>query len=168
MLIVRYEQASSQTAPDVIKIGLVMRGLKDEVVRTISVLHAGLLDDLCRSSREKAWQIMISRDALVGPDGMGVRQGSVDASKREIDDADVVLRLERDGLIDGGDDFAVAAAAVLVNDTQIDQIRARSHAFQRPRDHEAGGVRAVSGNDTGNVRSMSEASPPVPPVKSWL
>ena len=57
--------------------------------------------------------------------------GLVDrAAQRKIDHADVVFRFQSDRLVDGGDHHAVGAGAILVQNSQVDDVRARSDALE--------------------------------------
>ncbi len=69
---------------------------------------------------------------------------------RQVDDADVVRHAVGDGPLEGGDDVADDAAAVLIEDFQADQVRRRRDARVR-----AIRVVAVAGDDAGDVRPVA-------------
>src|SRR5262249_8182955 len=75
--------------------------------------------------------------------------------QREVHHANVVLALELDGALNGGDDVAVTAYAIAVQHTQVDQVGVGRDAAQS-----LGGIRrlfggaAVSGDDSCHVRAV--------------
>ena len=69
---------------------------------------------------------------------------------RQVDDADVVRHAVGDGPVEGRDDVADDAAAVLVEHLQADQVRRRRDARVR-----AVRVVAVAGDDAGDVRPVA-------------
>ena len=78
-----------------------------------------------------------------------VRLGDA-CAHRDVDDADVVRHAVRDGPLEGGDDVADDAAAVLVEHLQADEVRRRRDARVR-----AIRVVAVAGDDAGDVRAVA-------------
>ena len=77
-----------------------------------------------------------------------VRLGDARAH-REVDDADVVRHAVGDRPLEGGDDVADDAGAVLIEHLQADDVRRRRHAGMR-----AVGIVAVAGDDPRDVRPV--------------
>src|SRR3989441_3174669 len=77
------------------------------------------------------------------------------AAEREIDDPDLVLLAQLDGLLKGGNHRAVGPLAVLVEDAQIDQIGVRPNASECPRADRAARIYSVARDDARNVLTVS-------------
>ena len=81
----------------------------------------------------------------IGPVGLVHARGD-----RQVDDADVVGRLDRDRVVDRGDDVADVAATEAVHDLQSNQLRSRRNPLVLA-------VRVVTGagDDARDVRAMA-------------
>ena len=91
-------------------------------------------------------------DRALGREGQRIgfiRLGDA-CAHRQVDDADVVRHAVGDGPLEGGDDVADDAAAVLIEHLQADQVRRRRDARVR-----AVRVVAVAGDDAGDVRPVA-------------
>ena len=77
-------------------------------------------------------------------------------AERQIDDANVVLALELDGLLDGRDHHAIVAGAVLIQNPQIQNIRVRRDAFEGAEGALLIGRTAVARDDAGHMSAVAE------------
>src|SRR6266851_10122512 len=77
------------------------------------------------------------------------------ASQRKVDDPDVILALQRDGLLNGGYNGAVGSRTILVEGPQVDDVGIRRDTPEGCVAISAAGTSSVASDDAGNMRAVA-------------
>ena len=75
-------------------------------------------------------------------------------AKRKVDDSNVVLALQADGLLDGGNHGAIVTVSVLIENPQVDQVYVVGHAHEGLAETGAMRVHAIAGQNARNMGAV--------------